>query len=222
MESKRREAMTKIPASSRTRYFVTDTSRKGLFTEGAEVGLTHPSTTYDDISTKPFYQEKNQHDYESDRHRVQIGEGAHGQRALFDVFHRKPYVDWMATHPDFRGHVGTMLGVVGVESKHRFGEIPAADTDLSVHSSRVVDRLAQAGAIKAPEGEQRNGITADEFHDFQVRNPVRDPQTEEVPRSTVAMGRQFLRDALRGPKKQVTKSVKAVSEKAKGKQERMF
>jgi hypothetical protein len=214
--------MSKVVESRSTHYFVTDRSRKGMFTEGAEIGLTHPDTTYDDISGNPFYQEKNQEDFESDRHRVQIGEGENGQRALFDVFHRKPYVGWMASHPDFRGHVGTMLGVVGVESKHRFGEIPAADTDLSVHSSRVVDRLAQAGAIKAPEGEQRNDITADEFHDFQVRNPVRDPRNQEIPNSTVAMGRQFLRDALRGPKKQVTRSVTAVSEKAKGKQERMF
>jgi hypothetical protein len=215
--------MTKIPASNRTRYFVTDTSRSGLFTEGAEVGLTHPKTTYDDVLDNPFYQRaQDPQDFSTDRHRVQTGEGERGQRALFDVFHRKPYVDWMATHPDFRGHVGTMLGVVGLESKHRFGEIPAADNNLSVHSSRVVDRLAQAGAIKAPEGEQRNGISTGEFHDLQVMNPRRDPSHQEIPRSTVAMGRQFLRDALRGPKKQVTKSVKTVSEKAKGKQDRMF
>ena len=206
-----------------TQYNASDSNDTRPYTEAATVTVEHPVTNYDLTPELDAYQRTYSRDMNLDRHRTQTGEGDHGQGALFDVYHRKPYVSYLASHPEYRGHVGTLLGVAALETKQRFGELPVPDSDLSVHSSRIVHRLAQSGAVEAPRNETRNDFTADNFTDFQVPNRNFAPgQVSDIPRSTINMGRHLLREALRRPKQAVKQSIIEAGAKKGFKQERMF
>lgn len=188
---------------------------------GALVRVTRPATGYD------LHAEVGQHskdwssDYQEGKFRIQRGDGPDGQGALFDVTHRSPYVSFMATHPDMRAHIPTMLSVANLETQERYREPLRPDNDLSVHSSKIVHRLAEAGAIEAPAHEQRNALTTENYRNFTVGTRHNYGSASEVPATTVQRGRQFLREALGRPKQAVENAVTSIGDK-KGKQERLF
>lgn len=188
---------------------------------GARLRVLKPRTEYVHntavVDSRPYSQ-----DVHGDRVRTQASDGPGGQRSLFDVEHHHPYVDLMATHPDYRAHIPTMLGVAEIETRARYGEGLRSSNDLSVHSSQLVHRLAQAGATKAPSDEMRNKITANNYKKYEVSTRRSMPgRYEDVPDSTTSMGRQFVRNMLRQPKKAVNKAAAGVSAK-KGVQQEMF
>ena len=188
---------------------------------GARVRALKPRTEYINntavVDSRPYSQ-----DLHGDRVRTQTSDGPGGQRSLFDIEHHHPYVDLMATHPDYRAHVPTMLGVAEIETRARYGEGLRSSNDLSVHSSQLVHRLAQAGATKPPSDEMRNKITASNYKKYEVSTRRSMPgRYEDVPDSTTSMGRQFVRNMLRQPKQAVRRASAAASAK-KGEQQEMF
>jgi hypothetical protein len=128
---------------------------------------------------------------------------AHGQTPLFSVEHTPPTVDWMASHKDLRHHIPALMGIAANDTRSRFGEIPSADSDLSVYSSRLVDRLAAKGVI-APRDQSRP------LNSFSTKHPSTNEYTSfdyqgvhtaEVSAHEVARGSHTIRTALRGPGK---------------------
>ena len=220
----------KREGSNFTSYHVTDSRNSDPTAPGLSLEVEHPKTEYalnfreEDSAGVTF-----SGDHNTSSERWQTGDGHGRQRSLFNVWHTKPRVSALASHPDFRGHVGTMLGVAAVETKNRFRESPVASNDLSEQSSRIVHRLAESGAIEAPGNEQRNSLSSGDFSNYAIHNRGYslyglggEIKESGIPRSTVAMGRHTMREILRGPKRQISQTVSGVSEKAKGKQERMF
>lgn len=224
------ETPWKREGSNFTSYHVTDSRNSDPAVPGMSLEVEHPQTRYDlnfreeDSAGVTFSL-----DGDSSSERWQTGDGPGRQRSLFDVWHTKPQVSFLASHPDFRGHVGTMIGVAATEARHRFRENPVASNDLSEQSSRLVHRLAESGAIEVPGNEKRNDISSGDFSHYRIHNRGHslyglsgEIKEVDIPRSTVAMGRHTMREMLRGPKRQISQAVSGVSEKAKGKQERMF
>lgn len=189
---------------------------------GAKVRVSHPGTGYDLNPEISDYTKAYSADYQDGKYRVQRGDGPDGQGALFDVHHRSPYVNFMASHPDFRHHIPTLLAVANIESQERFREPLHPDSSLSVHSSKIVHRLAEAGVIKPPSHETRNDLTAEDYKNYTVasRN-MHESRKVEIAPSTIQRGKQFLREALGRPRQAVQGAVAGVSEKS-GKQQLMF
>lgn len=188
---------------------------------GARLRVLKPRTVYVNntavVDSRPYSQ-----DVRGDRVRTQSSDGPGGQRSLFDVEHHHPYVDLMATHPDYRAHIPTMLGVAELETRARYGEGLRSSNDLSTHSSQLVHRLAQAGATKAPSDEMRNKISANNYKKYEVSTrSSMSGRYADVPDSTTSMGRQFVRQMLRRPKQAVNRASAAASAK-KGEQQEMF
>lgn len=192
------ETPWKLKYRGSTTYRVTEpSSNRPSDALGAVVDVEHPETIYDYEDTK------RPHDsVRRDLVSADAGEGPGGQGALFGVHHAHPYVSWMHASGQFGAHIPTLLATAAVETRQRFGEDLRSDSSLSDHSSPIVHRLAQAGAVQAPQNESNNGS---------IRNPshltrTRGPDSIDVPEETVNMGRQFLRAALRRPKQNVQRS----------------
>ena len=193
------------------------------FTPGAEVQVKKPRTeyNYDGDARRDYNNRSGRSDhYGNDYSTWQRGEGPGGQRSLFDVDHHHPYVSWLGTHPDFRGHIPTMLGVAALESKRRFGEPLRSDTSLSEESRKIVERAAEAGAVSMPHFVSPNTISSKEekFSNYMVTTKAAGGG-RDVPEPEVAMGRQFVRDTLRAAKKPVQAPIRAA---AQAKQEKLF
>lgn len=148
----------------------------------------------------------------------QRGEGHHGQRSLFDVKHEHPYVSWMGTHPDMRGHIPTLLGVAAMQTRARYGEPLRSDTSLSAESQKIVDRAASAGAVQMPAFVSRNSISSseDRFNNYAV-NTKAAGGGRDIPEPEVAMGRQFVRATLRAAKKPVQAPIRTAAQAKQGK-----
>lgn len=192
------------------------------FTPGAEVQVKKPRTEYEyDGSTRRDYNVRSGRPdiYGNDYSTWQRGDGPGGQMSLFDATHHHPYVSWMGTHPDFRGHIPTMLGVAALESQRRFGEPLRSDTSLSEESRRIVERAAAAGAVTMPHFVSPNTISSKEekFSNYVVATKAAGGG-RDVPGPEVSMGRQFVRDTLRAAKKPIQAPIRAA---ASAKQEKL-
>jgi len=189
----------------------------------AVVEVAKPRTHYFPQGEISRYSGTFSSDTRTDRVRMQEGDGPRGQGSLFDVHHFSPYVQYTATHPEMRAHIPTLLSTANVESQHRWGEPLKSDNNLSEHSSRMVRRLAEAGAVEPPENETRNDMSAEDYRRFEDYTRGHGPgEHSEVPAATVQMGKQFLRDALRGPRQAVKRGAATAGAKKAAKQERMF
>lgn len=205
-----------LPVDFGTSYRVTaPTSDQRYFAPGAEVRVSHPSTWYD----YKFQGSMDRIDQRGDLTRYQFGDRSDGQRALFGVRHTHPYVSWMSTHRDYRAHIPSLLGAAAVETRARFGEPLRSDRSLSETSSPIVHRLAQAGAVQVPKMENRNSHQVDPDAEFSTRESA-SAYVREVPAETVHLGKQFLRHALRQPKRNVSRG--RVSSGLKDKQGKLF
>ena len=199
-----------------TTYSVTaPASDQMYFAPGARVKVDRPTTWYDhddQSAVEPV-------DSHGDLARFQFGEGPGNQGALFGVRHTHPYVSWMESHKDYGAYIPGLLSVAALEAKARYRESLRSDKSLSESSSPIVHRLAQAGAVTAPAQESRNRMRVNP--DVEIPTRRYEPDVREVPASTVNLGRQFLRTALRRPKQAVSRSVSAVGDK-KSTQQEMF
>jgi len=138
-----------------------------------------------------------------------------GQGRLFAARRTAPKLEVLFAHEDLRPHAMGLLGRAAVESHARYGQYPEASSDLSQHSEKIVSRMAEKGLIKYPEnldyppdedGKIDNGISDDDsFYRRYREGPhygpvVEDTQftrTKELPGWHHALGRQFIRHALR-------------------------
>ena len=193
------------------------------FTPGAEVQVTKPRTRYEyDGAPARDYNVRTGRsaDYANDFSTARRGDGPDGQMSMFDAVHFHPFVHWMGTHPDFRGHIPTMLGVAALETKRRFGENLRSDTSLSAESQKIVERAAQAGAVQMPQFVSPNTISSKEekFANYVVATKAAGGG-RDVPKPEVSMGRQFVRDTLRAAKKPIQAPIRAA---ASAKQEKLF
>lgn len=200
-------------------------------TPGASVHVRSPRTEYEyDGSTIRDMRTRSGHsdDYSDDLSTWRRGDGPEGQRSLFDVAHHHPYVSWMGTHPDFRGHVATLLGVAATQTKARYGEYPRSDTSLSAESQRIVERAAAAGAVKMPNFVSPNNYSSRDSQHYLI--PTQGSQdspadreypatkSSTVPQGDVEVGRQFARSVLRRPKQ----LVEHAQQVAGAKQQKLF
>lgn len=195
------------------------------FTPGAEVIVRAPKTRYDyEGSAKRNYLDKNARSdiYGDDHSTWQRGDGPHGQRSLFDVEHHHPYVGWLGTHPDFRGHIGTLLGVAATDSRRRFGESLRSDTSLSQESRRIVERAAAGGAVRMPDFVSPNDISSreDKYSNYVVATRAAGGG-RNIPEPEIAIGRQFVRDVLRRPRQAIEKASE-ISGAKKAQQQEFF
>ena len=89
-----------------------------------------------------------------------------GQIPLFDVYKRA--TPWRVTNMAVRkGNehlVGSLLGMSAEHSMKTTGALPEASSNLSKHSSRIVDRLSEKGIISSPASNQ------DDLNDITKRN----------------------------------------------------
>lgn len=220
-----------------TRYQITETPERLDQTEapGVRVVVEHPSTHYGYESQPPgnppnhHWEEVNERlrskDISDNLYREQAGEGPDGQQALFNISHKHPYVGFMATHPAYRHHVASLLGVAALETRARYGEDLRSDNSLSESSSKMVHRLAEAGIVSPPSNEQRNNLTRRHFADYWIGTPLADIQekrrVEFLPSNTMRVGRQFAREVLRRTRQSVDRA-RPVIEAVKGEQGKMF
>lgn len=189
------------------------------FTPGASVVVRSPRTSYEydgSVSRDMRNRSGLPDDYGDDHSTWRRGDGPHGQRSLFDIKHQHPYVSWLGTHPDFRGHVATLLGVAATQTKARYGEYPRSDTSLSRESRRVVERAAAAGAVRMPDFVSPNDYSSRNSSNYTVptQGSMDYPANKELPATTsrtlprpdVELGRQFARSVLRRPRQAIEKA----------------
>lgn len=193
-----------------TGYFVTaPRSDTPYHAPGASVTVARPMTRYSSASGDEG------RDIHGDLIRYQTGDGPAGQEALFDVRHHHPYVSSMHASPQFGAHIPTLLGIAARDTRARFGEDLRSDVSLSETSSPIVHRLAEAGAVQAPQGETRNSVSRDPNFLAPTRRShvIRKMPVEEVPRSEVSAARHFVRETLRRPKQFVEQTSAVAQEK---------
>lgn len=180
---------------------------------GAEVVVSRPKTAYFPTSGEDFTMDST--DSRGDLIRYQTGDGPGGQGALFDVRHTHPFVSGMNASPQFGAHIPTLLGIAARDTRARFGEDLRSDVSLSESSSPIVHRLAEAGAVQAPQKEERNSIARDPDFLAPTRRShvIRKMPVEEVPRSEVSAARHFVRETLRRPKQAVERTSAVAQEK---------
>lgn len=159
---------------------------------GIEAVLAHPYTEY----PEPFPYVDGLEEIEGQTWKTVRG-GADGQLPMFDVEHHRPYVSWIQSNRDYRTHAGSLLGHIAIDSRQRFGEHPAADTSLSPHTSRMVRRLAESGAVRHVS-ESRNAVG---FAEEPVGEGNPSPyahSVEAISPAQLRRGRRYLAAALRG------------------------
>ena len=162
-------------------------------TGGAVVGVNHEKDEY------------NTHGFSHDEH---------GEPTLFAALPARTEVDYAFATPEHRHVVPTLLGLAVQHAQRTWGQTPEATSDLSPHSARLAQHFVDRGIIVNPttgtHGSQVHATNEhgfDDAHSF-VSNAqyAADMAGEPVPGPQVAMGRQFIRDMLRKPRAQVTKT----------------
>jgi hypothetical protein len=200
-----------------TNYNVTaETSDELGYARGAQVRVEKPNTYYQYKDQSIVQRHDDPIDRDGDIMRYQFGEGPGGQGALFGVRHKHPYVSWMHASDQFGAHVPTLLAIAAHDTKAQYGEPLRSDQSLSERASGMVHRLAQAGVIKAPTNETRNDQQPKGGRIQETRNQILDHI--DIPQEQVNAGRQFVRQALRGPKKAVDR----VQAQVGAKQQKLF
>jgi hypothetical protein len=135
------------------------------------------------------------------------GDGEHGQQSLFNVFHQPPRIDSLFADPSMNTEAMNLVGIAAHESKKRYGEEPIPDSDLSEHSSRMVQHLVNLGITKTtkpPEGQEPNEIqkvsrlSQLNDHERRVTSPMSDKDVSE--------GRDYLRTKLKDARAAKAKS----------------
>ena len=130
------------------------------------------------------------------------------QGTLFKSEPGKHEIDMAMATKDARHHIPTMLGMVAQHELKTRGKIPNASQDLSPHSTRMVQKAVDMGLVKNPVQEYSEDVFAS--NDINWTEGERAARWrsddvrwygDEVPFERVNAGRQFVRDALRRPRK---------------------
>lgn len=129
-----------------------------------------------------------------------------GQGVLFQALPERHEIDEAYSTKDARHHIPTLLGMAAQHSLQQRGRLPRASADLSVHSNQLVNKFADLGIIESPaqRGKEQplNSIGWEAGADSaQWRSQNTKYAGDEVPFERVNAGRQFVRDALRRPRK---------------------
>lgn len=189
--------------------------------DGAMVHLDQPRTEYYYPRISPGYQENWDTRTESHRYGPEdvhdgIGRVRGRQQTLFGYHHVRPTVDFMLANRGYQHYAASLLGVAALESRARYGEDPVASSDLSPHSSRLVGRLARAGAVQYPGPDEEHRNTLD-FPDHPAAY-LWGSKYEEIQPSRMAAGRRAVVEAIRGsaPGRKAAASRKATPKKPQG------
>lgn len=135
------------------------------------------------------------------------GDGEHGQQSLFNVFHQPPRIDSLFADPSMNTEAMNLVGIAAHESKKRYGREPIPDSDLSEHSSRMVQHLVNLGITKntkPPKWQEPNEIQKGprllQLNDYElgVTSPMSDRDVSE--------GRDYLRTKLKDARAAKAKS----------------
>lgn len=172
--------------------------------QGISVGLQHPKTEFD-YSHDDRYPFQSQQDTRTESHRYGPEDvyGSDGrllgrQGTLFGYEHERPVVNWMNANQGYQHYAASLLGVAAQESMSRFGEYPVSDADLSDHSSRMVGRLARAGAVQYPEEEHRNDMDFPDYPAAYLPKPEYSRRLSKIQPWRLAAGRRLIGQVLRG------------------------
>ena len=126
-----------------------------------------------------------------------------GQRELFWSIPGKHEVDIAFSTKDARHQVPTLLGMAGQHSLKRLGKLPGATSDLSKHSSKLVQKFTDMDVLKPKNSQMplnsidwESGASDAEWQSKEVQD-----FGDAVDFDRVDMGRQFARNLLRRPKR---------------------
>lgn len=120
--------------------------------------------TKDSYENPPEYDHGDTHGYDRST----------GQMHLFEVNrHASPWkVDYMAAttgeHNDARYTVPTLLGLAAQHSLNTTGRVPQADSSLSKHSKKIVDKLVSRGLVDNPFHKRFDEWDDGEWHDNEI------------------------------------------------------
>lgn len=143
-------------------------------------------------------------------------EDNHGQGAMFGSSPATRWkVDGLFAHEDMRHTVPTLLGLSAIHSLKTSRKVPEADSNLSVSSKKVVDRLVEARLVRDPTRGQRkywapNRLTSADGGQVAYDQSMGDyPGDVAIPKSDSDHGSNAVRNALGGAiaKKRAKKAI---------------
>jgi len=126
---------------------------------GPSHGVVHLKPPYDAFYPSPHYSGTSV----GSRYMKDVPEETQGQ--LFEYDHEPPKISYLtSTSP---AHMLPLLGLASIESKARFGEHPAPDSSLSMHSAPIAKSLKDKGVIPnhVTVREKSNGMSMDNAED---------------------------------------------------------
>lgn len=167
-----------------------------------------PTTNYTDNQTEiDLHRAMNANSGRNYQHTDVHGpvEGGYQQLGLMGATHLPPVIDSLYATSGGSHLVGTALGIAAQTAQRRFGETPIPDENLSKHSSRIVQKLIDKGALpsnisSAKQNNVEKGVASDEDARRVAGEISSHWYARTVPEHEMASARDYVRNLLRGKK----------------------